>query len=109
MRSGSVIVLALTAALAAGGPASAARLVIPDSNPEPYSAYATRAIEQPWNSQRPETQLHEQPIGELLAARLGLAEGSAELFRYNLENAPSTRTQLDGVIDGGGIRLKLTW
>jgi hypothetical protein len=109
MRSSSVIVLALTAALAAGGSASAARLVIPDSNPEPYSAYSMQAIEQPWRTQQPETQLHEQPIGELLAARLGLAEGSAELFRYNLENAPSTRTQLDGVIDGGGIRLKLTW
>jgi hypothetical protein len=109
MRSGSLILLALTAVFAVAGPASAARLVIPDSNPEPYSAYATQAIEQPWHSQQPETQLHEQPIGELLAARLGLAEGSAELFRYNLENAPSTRTQLDGVIDGGGIRLKLTW
>ncbi len=109
MRSGSIVLMALLAASAAAGPASAARLVIPDSNPEPYSAYATHAIEQPWTSQRPETQLHEQPIGEIIAARLGLAEGSAELFRYNLENAPSTRTQLDGVIDGGGIRLKLTW
>jgi hypothetical protein len=109
MRVLLALAVLIGTALAAAAPASAARLVIPDANPTSYSAYASQAIEQPWNSQRPEPQLHEQPLGELLATRLGFAQGSAELFRYRLDNAPSTRAQLDGVIDGGGIRLKLTW
>ncbi|HEY4944476.1 MAG TPA: hypothetical protein VII56_23810 [Rhizomicrobium sp.] len=109
MRTGPLVLIALSAAFAAIGPASAARLVMPDNNPAPYAAYASKAIEQPWSPQRPEMELHEQPFGELIAARLGFAQGSAELFRYRLENAPSTRTQLDGMIDGGGIKLKLTW
>ncbi len=35
--------------------------------------------------------------------------GGAELFSYHLENAPSDKTMLDGVIDGGGVKLKMTW
>ena len=90
-------------------PAMAAHFAMPQNNPTPYAAYAASAIEQPWSPQRPDTELHEQPLGELIAARLGFAKGSAELFRYRLENAPSARTQLDGMIDGGGIKLKLSW
>src|ERR1700712_3029297 len=109
MRFGSFGLLFLSGVPAPAGPVCAAPIVMPDSNPEPYSAYASKAIEQPWLPQRADTQLREQPLGEVLAARFGLAEGSAELFRYNVENGPSTRAQLDGVIDGGGIRLKLSW
>ena len=109
MRTGSFVMIVFSAAIGAAGPACAARLVMPDNNPAPYSAYASRTIEQPWLPQQPEPQLREQPIGEILAARLGFAQGSAELFRYHLENGPSTRAQLDGVIDGGGLRLKLSW
>ena len=45
----------------------------------------------------------------MLAARFGLAEGTAELFRYRMDNSASEHAQLDGLIDGGGIRLKLSW
>ena len=109
MRALGILAVSVGAVIALATPALADRLIIPDANPEPYSAYASQAIERPWDHQIPETQLHEQPIGELLATKLGFGEGSAELFRYRLENAPSTRTQLDGVVDGGGIRLKLSW
>ena len=109
MRTGSLALIVLSVAFGVAGPASAARFVMSDNSPAPYSAYASQAIEQPWQPQRPDTELHEQPLGEVLATRLGLVEGSAELFRYRLENAPSTRTQLDGLIDGGGIKLKLSW
>jgi len=74
-----------------------------------YSAYSARAIEQPWAPQRPDVQLRELHIADLVAARLGIAQGSAELFRYRLENAPSNATVLRGQIDGAGIRLRLTW
>jgi hypothetical protein len=99
----------LGTALAAANPACAARLNIPDDTSVAWSAYSTRQIEQPWATQRPEAQLTELHIADLIAAKLGVARGSAELFRYRLENAPSSSTILKGQIDGGGIRLKLTW
>lgn len=99
---------ALMTAVAAG-PACAAQLRIPDAEPTPATAYSTPAIAEPWAGQRAVPVMKERPIGELIATRLGLVEGSAELFRYRVENAPSGTTMLDGVVDGGGIKLKLTW
>src|ERR1700742_64364 len=101
---------ALAVGMAAGlaAPAGAAQLVMPSPQPESYQAYSSQAIQHPWDSQTPKAQLVEKPVGEIIAARLGFAEGSAELFRYHLENAPSSRTQLDGLVDGGGIKLKLS-
>jgi hypothetical protein len=104
------ILLACGMALAATGPAFAAQLTIPDSNsPSAFAAYSARQIEQPWTPGRPQLILQERPIADLIATKLGIAEGSAELFRYHLENAPSEKTMFDGAIDGGGIRLKLSW
>ncbi|MBS0470298.1 MAG: hypothetical protein JSR60_04435 [Proteobacteria bacterium] len=77
--------------------------------PSQQTGLAPRAEEQPWQPERPLPALVQQPIGDVIAARLGLVEGSAELFRFRVENAPSSKTVLDGVIDGGGIKLKLTW
>ncbi|HEY0300702.1 MAG TPA: hypothetical protein VGC36_05190 [Rhizomicrobium sp.] len=104
----ALVLLALTTALCAG-PACAASLRIPDEPPPHAAAYASPAIAEPWVGQRALPVIREKPIGELIATRLGLVEGSAELFRYRVENAPSESTVLNGVIDGGGIRLKLTW
>ncbi|MEJ0027967.1 MAG: hypothetical protein WDN01_18225 [Rhizomicrobium sp.] len=103
------VLFALTAATVAVGPAMAARLVIPEDKPVFYNAYASPEIAQPWASRQPDTRLTERPIGELIAVKLGLADGHAELFRYHVDNAPSDKTMLDGVIDGGGVKLKLTW
>jgi len=94
---------------AAASPACAARLNITDDNSVAWSAYSAKQIEQPWAPQRPEAQLTELHIADLIAAKLGMATGSAELFRYRLENAPSSSTILRGQIDGGGVRLKLSW
>lgn len=109
MRTPLYAIFFLTSAIAAASPASAARLNIPDDNSVAWSAYSSKQIEQPWATQRPEPQLSELHIADLVAAKLGIARGSAELFRYRLENAPSSSTILKGQIDGGGIRLKLTW
>jgi len=109
MRTPLSFALLVTTALLAAGPACAARLYIPLDDTVAWSAYSSKQIEQPWTSQRPEPQLTELPIADLIATKLGVAHGSAELFRYRLENAPSSSTILKGQLDGGGIRLKLTW
>jgi len=104
----AILPLIVAAALAASGPAGAQMLVIPDNRP-PASAFNSQPIERPWQSQVPQQTVAERPIGEVIATKLGLVRGSAELFRYQVESAPSSRTMLDGVVDGGGIKLKLTW
>jgi len=109
MRTPTIVVVLLGAAVAAASPACAARLNIPENNSVAWSAYSSKQIEQPWATQRPDVQLTELRIGDIIAARLGVARGSAELFRYRLENAPSSATIVRGQIDGGGIKLKLTW
>jgi hypothetical protein len=101
----SLFILAISMA----SPACAAQLVIPTDNHAFYSAYVSQPIDQPWAPQRPEPQLVERPVADLIATKLGVAEGSAQLFRFRLENAPSNATVLKGQIDGAGIRLKLTW
>jgi len=99
-------VILLGTALVAVQPACAARLILPDAG---SPAYSTSPPDQWWQPQRPETQLVERPIAEVIAARLGLVRGSAELFRYHLVNAPTNNAMLRGQIDGAGIKLKLTW
>lgn len=101
--------LALIAVLAASGPVCAAPLRMPDERPSGFEAYSSPQIAEPWAGQRAVPVMRERPIGELIATRLGLVEGSAELFRYRVENAPSDATMFNGVVDGGGIKLKLTW
>src|SRR5258707_9219964 len=103
------LLLALTAVLAASGPVCAAQLRMPDERPSGFDAYSSPRIAEPWVGERAVPVMQERPIGELIATRLGLVEGSAEFFSYRVENAPSQATMLDGVIDGGGITLKLTW
>jgi hypothetical protein len=112
MRSFVQILGACGAVLAATGPVCAGQLVIPDANsPSAYRLYTTRPAgqQQPWTSSIPTPTLVQTPIASLLAAKLGIAEGSAELFRYRVEDAPSNKTVLDGAIDGGGIRFRLSW
>jgi len=109
MRAPTGTVCLSVLAISMASPACAARLVIPDDNHAFYSAYSSQPIEQPWAPQRPEPQLVERPVADLIATELGVAEGSAQLFRFRLENAPSNATVLKGQIDGAGIRLKLTW
>ena len=109
MRTPLYLAILLVTAVAAASPACAARLNIPDDSKAAWPAYSARQIEQPWAPQRPEAQLTEMHIVDLIAAKLGVATGSAELFRYRLENAPSSSTVIRGQIDGGGVRLNMTW
>ena len=109
MRTRSYVSLLLGAALFAAAPARAADLSIPSDFHGAYSAYSSQPIERPWTPQRPEAQLVEHPIGDIIAMKLGIAQGSAQLFRFRLENAPSSATELRGQIDGAGIKIKLNW
>lgn len=97
-------------ALCVAEPADAAGLVMPEEKPVFHAqAYNSPEIAQPWVNRQAGTTITEKPIGEILATRLGVADGTAELFRFRVENAPSSKTVLDGMIDGGGIKLKLSW
>ena len=99
----------LAVALAAPVPAMAAGFVIPEQPPVHFDAYDSPVIAHPWINQRPDARLEDKPVGELLATKIGLVNGSAELFRFRVEDGPSEKTMLNGAIDGGGIKLKLTW
>jgi hypothetical protein len=49
------------------------------------------------------------PSTDMLSSGLGIEEGKLEFFHYSLEHAPSKATVLEGVVDGDGIRLKMSW
>jgi hypothetical protein len=109
MRTVFYVSMLLGTAFFAAAPVRAAILSMPNDYHAAYSAYASQPIEQPWAPQRPEPQLVEHPIGDIIAMKLGIAQGSAQLFRFRLENAPSNSTELRGQIDGAGIKIKLNW
>ncbi len=109
MRTPVRFALLVCCLFVAATPACAERLTIPDYKPASYDAYSSQFSELPWASRRPNSQLVERPLAELIAAKLGMAQGKAELFRYQLERAPSNAAMLNGVVDGVGIKLKLTW
>lgn len=102
-------VLLVAPVILAGSRACAAGIKIPNDYSSAHSAYLSQPIDRPWSPQRPDTQLVERPIGDIIAMKLGIVRGSAQLFRFHLENAPSSSTELRGQIDGGGIKLKLAW
>ena len=108
MRATTLFLLSLIATVATGS-AQAGALVMPQFGPSHADAYNSPTIEQPWVNQTPVARVAEQPIGEVISRRLGLVNGSAELFRYQVQGAPSDKTMLAGAIDGGGIKLKLSW
>jgi len=99
------------AVLLAVRPASAGHLVIPDTDDPAAIRYdmTQRDETPPFASERPDPGLVEQPIAEVIAARLGIAQGKVELFRYHLEGAPSPMTDMRAVVDGGGLKLKISW
>lgn len=104
MRRFALPCLVALAVLAAGG--AAAEPLVVRIRPEPAT---NEPPGQAWQPERPLPILHQQPVGQLIGARLGIVHGSAELFRFRVENAAPNHAMLDGVIDGGGIKLKLTW
>ena len=109
MRMPTLLAVLLCLVLGAAGPACAERLIIPDETAAlPAALYADR-FDQPWAPRHPQPTLVERPIAEVIAMKLGLVQGSAQLFRFRLENAPSKATILRGEINGGGVRLRLTW
>ena len=52
----------------------------------------------------------EQPNTDLVATKLGAAQGGIELFRYHLDSVPNTFTDdLRSKEYGGGLKLHITW
>lgn len=52
----------------------------------------------------------EQANADLVAARVGTAQGGIELFRYHLESVPNTYTDdLRSKEYGAGLKLHITW
>jgi hypothetical protein len=74
-----------------------------------YHEVSFQPAEQSWAPPRPSFQLVERPLVDIISAKLGIAKGSAELFSYRLQSAPSNAAVLDGVVGGTGIKLKLIW
>jgi len=95
--------------LAGATPACAGGLTILDIKPVSYDDISFQPIEQPWASPRPSFQLVERPLADIISTKLGITKGSAELFTYRFQDAPSNATVLDGVVGGAGVKLKLTW
>jgi len=108
MRVAHSLLIAVAATFAAVG-ARAQPLVLPQDRPTPYDAYNAPRLAQPWASQVPEARPTEKTAGDGLRARLGVVDGSAELFRYEVEGDPSNHAVLDGAVSGRGVQLKLSW
>jgi hypothetical protein len=104
MMRGILILLAVLVA----APATAAPLVMNeparfDATPgvQPGLRFEAVRIDISYPAQR--------TIGDQIATRLGVRDGTAELFHYRVEEASSESTSLDGGINGNGFRLKLSW
>jgi hypothetical protein len=90
-------------------PALAQGMTIVGGNPTLFQDYSSQALILPGTSPGTSARLIQYPVVDMISARLGVSEGSLELFRYRLEDAPSKATVLYGVVDGGGLRLKVCW
>jgi hypothetical protein len=92
-------------------PALADHLVIPEGDDPAAIRYdmTQRDQTEPYAQQRPDAALVERPVAEIIAAKLGVAQGSLQIFRYQVENAPSSSTVMRAVVDGGGLKFKVTW
>ena len=110
MRKPIYIAALFGVAVLSACPASAARLQLPDNEDHAwFVAPDGWRIGQPGDAHRVDTTLIARPIGDVIAMKLGLVRGRVQLFRFHIENAPSNATLLRGEIDGGGVKLKLTW
>ena len=76
----------------------------------PWSTQYTPPLgERSFQEQQPEERVRETPVADIIATRLGLTDGTVELFRYRTDNGTADGRNFDGVVDGGGLKLKLTW
>lgn len=46
---------------------------------------------------------------QALASRLGVVDGTAELFRYEVDKNPAAKASIDGGLGGHGVRLRMRW
>lgn len=44
-----------------------------------------------------------------LATRLGVVDGTAEIFRYDLDKNSAAKASVDGGFGGHGVRLRMRW
>jgi len=109
LSTGVRIGLLFVCSVAVATPAFARRVMIADSGPTLFQTYPTQLIAPSWAREASNPRPLEYPSIDVLSSELGIDEGKVELFHYGLENAPSKATVLSGVVDGDGIRLKVSW
>ena len=51
----------------------------------------------------------EKPNTDILAAKLGTAQGGIEIFRYHVDGVPNSYSDLRSKEYGGGLQLHITW
>jgi len=84
-------------------------MTIAGDGPTLFQTYSAQSIAPSWALRATNPRPLEYPSTDVLSSELGIDEGKVELFHYGLENAPSKATVLSGVVDGDGIRLKVSW
>lgn len=90
--------------------ASAAQLTLPSDHTldlsinEPHS---TQQSSLPRNSDL--GFLGARPLSDFLGTSLDLPDGQVQIFRFRLDNVPTTSTVPQQRINAGGIRLKWNW
>jgi len=49
------------------------------------------------------------PYSDVLASRLGLVDGKAAIFRYDLNKNGNGSSTIEGDLEGNGVKLRLRW
>lgn len=56
-----------------------------------------------------EIRFTEPSYGQALADRLGVVNGTAEVFHYQLDKGNNGKTAIDGGVGGNGVKLRMRW
>ena len=70
-----------------------------------------------WNSYMPtparrdrtEDQQYRPTYSDALASRLGVVDGKARIFRYELDSSHNAGRTIEGALDGNGVKVRFKW
>jgi hypothetical protein len=57
----------------------------------------------------PQEMRFQSNYSDAMAARLGLVDGKARLFRYNLDGSAQNSRTFEGAFGGNGVKFRLNW
>ena len=90
--------------------ANAAQLTLPNDHNLDLSINEPHSNQQSWLPRDSNLGfLGARPLSDFLGTQLDLPNGQIQLFRFRLDNIPTTSTVPQQQIDAGGIRLKWNW